>query len=272
MCIEARDAITWWTADPLAIGTCISTSAVYGLGIARLWMRGGVGHGVRRWEVGCFVLAELTLLLALVSPIDRLSDLLFSAHMTQHEIIMVVSPPLFVLARPGVAFAWAHPTLGRLSSRLVASISPVVAVVAHAVVVWLWHVPEAFEAALRSEAVHAVQHFTFFGTAMLFWWAVVRGRYGRLGYGLAVAFVFATAMHTSLLGALLTIAERVWYPLNAARAASAGVDPIEDQQLAGIVMWIPAGVVLGLSALALFAAWLGEAGRRVAQAERRRST
>jgi putative membrane protein len=270
MCIDAREAITWWTPDPLAIATCLSTSAIYGLGLSRLWKSGGVGHGVRRWEALCFALGQLTLLAALVSPIDRLSDLLFSAHMTQHEIIMLVSPPLFVLGRPGVAFAWAHAGLGRASSRVVAWTSPLVAVVAHAIVVWLWHVPVIFEAALRSEAVHAVQHLTFFATAMLFWWAVVRGRYGRLGYGLAVAFVFATAMHTSLLGALLTIAERVWYPLNAVRASSVGVDPLEDQQLAGIVMWIPAGVVLGLAALGLFAAWLGEAGRRVAQAERRR--
>jgi putative membrane protein len=271
MCIDAREALSWWTPDPLAIGTCLATSALYALGIVRLWKSGGVGHGVRRWEVGCFVLGQLTLLLALVSPVDRLSDLLFSAHMTQHELIMVIAPPLFVLARPGIAFAWAHAGLGRVSSRIVAWTSPFLAVIVHAVVVWLWHVPELFEAALRNEAVHAVQHFTFFGTAMLFWWAVVRGRYGRLGYGVAVAFVFATAMHTSLLGALLTIAERVWYPLNAVRASSAGVDPVEDQQLAGIVMWIPASVVLGLAALALFAAWLGEAGRRVAQAERRRN-
>lgn len=271
MCIEARDAITWWTADPLAIGTCLSTSALYAFGVTRLWKSGGVGHGVRRWEVLAFALGELTLLLALVSPIDRLSDLLFSAHMTQHEIIMVVAPPLFVLGRPGVAFAWAHAGLGRVSSRIVTRTSPVLALVLHAVVVWLWHVPSLFEAALRDEAVHAVQHFTFFATAMLFWWAVVRGRYGRLGYGLAAGFVFATAMHTSVLGALLAVAERVWYPLNAVRAASAGIDPVEDQQLAGLVMWVPSGVVLGLIALALFAAWLGEAGRRVAQAERRRS-
>ena len=271
MCIEARDAIGWWTPDPLAIGTCLSTSALYAYGVSRLWKSGGIGHGIRRWEAASFVLGQLTLLVALVSPVDRLSDLLFSAHMTQHELIMVVAPPLFVLARPGVAFAWAHAGLGRVSSRIVAWTSPLLAVIAHAIVVWLWHIPTWFEAALRSEAVHAVQHFTFFATAMLFWWAVVRGRYGRLGYGLAVAFVFATAMHTSLLGALLTVAERVWYPLNADRASSVGVDPIEDQQLAGIVMWIPAGVVLGLAALALFAAWLGEAGRRVAQAERRRS-
>lgn len=268
MCIDAKEAMTWWTPDPLAIGTVVLSSAMYGAGLTRLWRSVGIGHGIRRWEAACFALGQITLLLALVSPIDRLSDLLFSAHMTQHEIIMVVSPPLFVLGRPGVALAWLSPRLGRVTSRF--GSAPFIALLAHAIVVWAWHIPSLFEAALRSEAVHAVQHATFFGTAALFWWSIVRGRYGRAGYGLAVAFVFATTMHTSILGALMTVAERVWYPLYVDRTIAAGYDPVEDQQLAGLVMWVPAGVVLVLAALGLFAAWLGEAGRRVAQAQRRR--
>jgi putative membrane protein len=78
-------------------------------------------------------------------------------------------------------------------------------------------------------------------------------------------------MHTSVLGALLTVASRLWYPLYAARAEPWGIDVLQDQQLAGLIMWVPAGVLLGLLALALFAAWLGESGRRVAHLERRRS-
>jgi putative membrane protein len=283
MCIDATQAMTWWTADPVAIGAILLPSAVYAGGLSRLWHSVGVGHGVRRGEAVCFALGQLALFIALVSPVDRLSDILFSAHMTQHEIIMLVAPPLIVLGRPWVALLWALPPASRtrLGSALrqprvlrpwrVVS-APLTVVVLHAIVVWLWHVPEAFEAALRSEVVHSVQHASFFVTAALFWWAILRGRYGRVGYGLAVAFVFATAMHTSVLGALLTVAGSVWYPLYAARGAPFGVDAQEDQTLAGLVMWIPAGLVFTLVALALFAAWLGEAGRRVALAERRRST
>jgi putative membrane protein len=117
-----------------------------------------------------------------------------------------------------------------------------------------------------------VQHASFFVTAALFWWAILRGRYGRLGYGLAVGFVFATAMHTSILGALITVAGTLWYPIYAARGAPWQLDAMEDQTLAGLVMWIPAGLLLTFVALALFAAWLGEAGRRVRLAERRRAT
>jgi putative membrane protein len=99
---------------------------------------------------------------------------------------------------------------------------------------------------------------------------MLRGRYGRLGYGLAVAFVFATAMHTSILGALITMARHVWYPIYLARASTWQIDALDDQTMAGLLMWIPAGVLMSLIAIGLFAAWLGEAGRRVAVAERRR--
>lgn len=281
MCIDAREALGWWTADPLAIGTITLSSAVYAGGTMRLWRRVGTGHGIARWEALAFALGQLSLVVALISPVDRLSDLLFSAHMTQHEVIMLVAPPLVVLGRPVVALMWALPARVRARAGEAAAhpsvrgawrrvSSPLPVMLVHGLVVWLWHLPSLFEAALRSEAVHAVQHAMFFATASLFWWSIVRGRYGRAGYGLAVLFVFATAAHTSVLGALLTVAERIVYPLYAERGAPFEIDAAEDQQLAGLIMWIPAGMVFALAALALFAAWLGESGRRVAAAERRR--
>jgi putative membrane protein len=121
-----------------------------------------------------------------------------------------------------------------------------------------------FEAALRSDVVHGVQHLCFFWTAALFWWAMIQGGYGRLGYGLAVLFVFATSVHTSVLGALLTVASDLWYPTYASRSLPWGVSPIEDQQLAGLYMWVPSGLTFVVLALALVAAWIGEAERRVA--------
>ena len=148
--------------------------------------------------------------------------------------------------------------------------APLPILLVHGLVLWLWHIPALFEAALRNEGIHAVQHASFFLTALLFWWGIARGRYGRGGYGLASAFVFATAMHTSILGALLTVASRLWYPMYATRGQPWAVNVLEDQELAGLILWVPAGVLLGLLALALFAAWLGEAGRRARHAQRRR--
>ncbi|HET7436144.1 MAG TPA: cytochrome c oxidase assembly protein, partial [Thermoanaerobaculia bacterium] len=149
---------------------------------------------------------------------------------------------------------------------------PVTVLLLHAVVLWGWHIPALFEWALRNETVHAVQHLMFFVTAALFWWALIHGRYGRLGYGVAVFFVFITSMHTGLLGVALTFARRLWYPMYGPRAAAWSVSPLEDQQLAGLIMWIPAGVIFIVVALALFAAWLGESERRVRIAEAERGS
>jgi putative membrane protein len=281
MCIEVKDAVGWWTLDPLAFAMVGTSSAVYTRGLSNLWRTAGVSSGIRRSEAAAFYLGQLSLLIALVSPLDRLSDLLFSAHMVQHEILLIVAPPLIVWGRPVVALAWAFGPQRRARvmralnspgvSRLWRFVSaPLVILLLHGLVLWLWHIPSWFEGALRNEGVHAVQHASFFATAVVFWWGIVRGRYGRGGYGLAAAFVFATAMHTSILGALLTVASRLWYPLYASRAAPWAIDAVQDQQLAGLIMWIPAGALLGLLSLGLFAAWLGEASRRVGSAERRR--
>jgi putative membrane protein len=195
-------------------GLLIAVSA-YSVSLYRLWSRAGLGRGIRPWEAGAFALGWVALVAALVSPLDALSDVLFAAHMTQHELIMLVAAPLVVLGRPLVALVWLAPW--RLRRRIRGAqhpalmgtwhglTAPVTVLVLHGAVVWIWHVPLLFEAALHSEAVHAFQHLCFFWTAALFWWALVHGRYGALGYGVAVVFVFVTAVHTSVLGALLPI-------------------------------------------------------------------
>lgn len=131
-----------------------------------------------------------------------------------------------------------------------------------AAALWLWHIPSWYEAALRHDAIHALEHLSFVLAGCLFWWAMVRGRYGRMGYGLGVLYVFLTVVHSSALGALLTVAPSLWYDDYAQRAAALHVDALADQQLAGLLMWIPASVVFIVLGLALFAGWLGEAERR----------
>jgi putative membrane protein len=124
--------------------------------------------------------------------------------------------------------------------------------------VWVWHVPRLYELAVRNEGVHALQHAIFVGTSALFWWGLVYGRYGRAGYGASVFYVFTTVVHTGLLGAVFTLIDMPLYPVYAERTA----DPVADQQLAGLVMWVPAGIILTIAGIGLFAAWLGEAERR----------
>jgi cytochrome c oxidase assembly factor CtaG len=142
------------------------------------------------------------------------------------------------------------------------STAPALAWVLHGAVVWIWHIPALYDSAVANEGVHALQHATFVGTSALFWWGLLYGRYGRAGYGAAVFYVFTTAAHTGLLGAMLTFAGDPLYPGYVAAAAARGGGALEDQQLAGLLMWIPAAAVSTLLGIALFAAWLGEAERR----------
>jgi putative membrane protein len=139
---------------------------------------------------------------------------------------------------------------------------PLIAWALHAAALWVWHMPLLFQATLTSELAHACQHLSFFGTALYFWWALLCGHQKLQGYGVAVLAVFTTALHSSLLGALLTLAHTPWYAAYAHTAAW-GLTPLEDQQLGGLIMWIPAGAVYLLAALALSAEWLQAAERQV---------
>jgi len=243
-----------------------------------LYLRGArVSRGVDRTRQICFWTGWLVLTLALVSPIDTLGESLFSAHMAQHESLILIAAPLLTVARPLVPMLWGMPIewrrrLGQFSKlpvlgRVWCGISrPGAAWGIHAAALWLWHIPQAFQATLTNEWIHAAQHLSFFGSALLFWWSLFYG-YGRAGYGAGFLGVFTTAVHTSVLGALLTFAHTPWYPAYASTTAAWGLTPLEDQQLGGLIMWIPAGVIYLAVGLALFAMWLQESDA----AESRRS-
>jgi cytochrome c oxidase assembly factor CtaG len=260
----------WDVAGVVAVTAC---GCGYAIGLRRLWRRAGTGGGVRRWNALAAAIGWLALLAGLGPPLAPLADLRFAVHMGQHEVLMLVAAPLLALGRPLLVLLWSLPPRARVAigARLrrpgvVAAwrrlTAPLVVLALQGVVLWLWHLPGPFEAALAHDSLHAVQHLSFFAGASLFWWALVYGRFGRRGYGVGVLVVFATAVHCGLLGALLTLTGLPWYPTHAARDLAHGVDPLADQQLAGLLMWVPAGVVLLVAGLALFAAWLGEIERR----------
>ena len=110
------------------------------------------------------------------------------------------------------------------------------------------------------------QHLSFFISALLFWWALIHGPQGAMGYGAAVLYLFTTSVHSGVLGALITLAGSVWYPSYVGLTSSWGLTPLEDQQLGGLIMWIPAGLVYVVAGLALFAGWLREADVRAGEA------
>lgn len=259
--------------DLAAFGVLLLTGMLYAVGSARLAAR----HAVRRrWEPAAFALGWMTMVAAVLPPLDRLAIELFSAHMVQHELMMLIGAPLMMAGRPVPVWLAGLPPTPRgvvasvLQTRAAgtmwrAATAPLVAWVLHGASIWIWHLPALYDAAVANEALHAVQHATFVGTSVLFWWGMLYGRYGRAGYGAAVFYVFTTAVHTGALGAFLTFAGSPMYPYYAAPAAAHGVDQLADQQLAGLLMWIPAGFVLTVMGVALFAAWLGESERRTRQ-------
>jgi putative membrane protein len=209
-----------------------------------------------------------------VSPLHPWGNVLFSAHMTQHEVLMLVAAPLLVLGKPVVATlkglppGWARRALGWTRPGWVRGpwrvlTNPFVAWLVHAALLWVWHVPALFHAALESEFVHALQHLCFLASAVLFWWAVLQGPNRAMGYGAAVLYLFTTAVHSGLLGALITLAAAVWYPDYRETTASWGLTPLEDQQLGGLIMWVPACAVYIVAGLALFAGWLRSSEERV---------
>jgi cytochrome c oxidase assembly factor CtaG/cytochrome c2 len=252
----------------------LASAALYAAGVARLWARAGGRRGLSPWHVASFAAGWVTAAVALTSVVARLSEILFSVHMTQHTLLMLVAAPLMAFGRPFVAFLWAFP--GERREHVASAFrgprflrawhwitAPLTAFLLQAIALWIWHLPVLYQAAVRSDGIHALQHLSFVFTASLFWWAMVHGRYGRQGYGLAVVYVFLTAIHSGGLGALLTVAPAPWYSYYVQQGTAARIDPLADQQLAGLLMWIPAGVVFIVLGLALFAAWMGEAERRV---------
>lgn len=231
------------------------------------------GARVRTVERAAFWIGWVTMFAAVAPPMDAASATAFSSHMAQHEMLMLVGAPLMIVGRPILPWLWALPhrmrplAAGGFQTRAVASLwrlftMPALAWALHGAIIWLWHAPVFYEAALKSEAVHAAQHATFVGSAVLFWWGLIYGRYGRAAYGASALFVFVTMMHTGALGALFALSTTSYYPLYQERAAAAGIDAVTDQQLAGVYMWVPSGIVLTLFGLALMLAWISESDRR----------
>jgi len=226
-----------------------------------LWTAGalrmrGTRDATPRGAVLAFLGGWLLLALALVSPIHPLGQALFSAHMVQHELLMLGAAPLLVLARPTVAFLRALPpaaarALVGVGDHLRFLVDPLVAWLLHAIVLWAWHAPGLFERALHEEPVHALQHASFLAAALLFWEAVLHGERHGQGVGVALGSLFTTALHTTLLGVLLTFARTPWYLSYAATAPSWGMSALDDQQLGGLVMWIPGGLVYTVAGLVL---------------------
>jgi cytochrome c oxidase assembly factor CtaG len=256
-------SLTDWSAEPGVVIPLAIATVLYAVGLRRLRH---ARRGVRLWEIAAFAGGIVLTALALLSPLHEASEELFSAHMVQHELLMAVVAPLLIVGRPGVVMLWAFPSRARHRVATLLHAPPVRATwrfvarpmdawAIHGAAIWLWHLPMLFQATLRSETMHALQHASFLGSALLFWWAILHPP-RRAALGLSILLLFTTAVHTAVLGALMTFARAPWYPDYASGALRWGLTPIADQQLAGLVMWIPASFAYLGGALVVLRRWL----------------
>ncbi len=264
-----------WTFPPgIVIGIAVP-AALYAVGTARLWRVAGVGRGIRISAAAAFAAAIATLVIALLSPLDDLADQLQSAHMVQHLLLIIVAPPLLLAGEPIRAFVWAFPRRLRASvpARWMRSTfwqraalffsAPAAAFGLHAVALLAWHLPGPYDAALRNEGVHALEHISFLGTALLFWWVVLApAPFRKLPVPMRIPYVVAMSLVGAAVGALLTFASSPFYQAYAATTSAFGFTPLEDQQIAGLIMWIPGGLAYLIAAAALFVSWIGAADSR----------
>ncbi len=259
--LQPDDLWKAWEFDPGVVIPLLASAALYAMGARRHF-------GLTSIQRLCFWSGWLSLGIALVSPLHPLGEVLFSAHMVQHEILMLIAAPLLVVSRPLVTFLWALPfewrrALGRWSKApLIRNpwlwlTAPLAAWWIHALAIWVWHAPPLFQATIDNDLIHTAQHLSFFLSALLFWWSLFYA-HGRRAYGSSVLYIFTTAIHTGILGALLTFAPRLWYPIYSNTTQAWGLSPLQDQQIGGLIMWVPASLVYLAAGLALFAAWMKE--------------
>lgn len=252
-----------WTLDPtLLIGLALILGAyLYAIGPAR--QRWGLGEPVSRAQVIYFIAGWVTLALSLISPLDTLGDeYLFSAHMIQHMLIAVVAPPLLLLGVP----RWlAELPLRTASVRVVirALANPIVAFGLFQADIWLWHAPALYDLTLANDTVHILEHLTFLIFGIFYWLPILSPTplIPRIPRGYAILYLFVGCQPMVALGALLTFAAHPLYSPYVDAPRVWGLSPLNDQQLGGLIMWLPTNIPYVIALSAAFFLWIGEQDR-----------
>jgi cytochrome c oxidase assembly factor CtaG len=259
-----HDLWSAWNLHPVLLGGLLLTAWAYWRG-----QTSGPRRPIDTWRARCFTAAMVALGLALLSPLDALSGALASAHMVQHLLLLLVAAPLLALSAPSSAILRGSPLalrrasgrwrrrLGLTHGNLGVLRHPAAVWLLSVGVIWFWHAAAPYDATLDNQLLHVLEHASFLVTAVLFWQVIVgvRGA-ARVSGGLGVLLVFAMAMQSVFLSVLLTFARTPWYSGYAATTARWRLDPLTDQRLAGVIMWIPAGGIYLVVALALLVAWI----------------
>lgn len=247
-----------WDFDPSIVIGCIALLAAYAF-----------AHRGDYSRAPWFVAGVAAMFLALVSPLDVLSDqYLFSAHMLQHLILILIVPPLLIigLSEKFVRQVLEVPVLARIERVLA---TPALAWTLAIAVIWIWHWPALYNATIADEDVHIFEHLCFLVTATIFWWPIFAPSARSLLEPMLAIIYLATAMvANSVLAILLTFAKPGLYPAYLHPADSLGIlpmlregwglTPAVDQQLGGLLMWVPGGLIFLGAIMFVMARWYSE--------------
>ncbi|MDA1258018.1 MAG: cytochrome c oxidase assembly protein [Chloroflexi bacterium] len=243
----------------------------YIFGVYRLNSRAGAGNTapISIWRITLTLLGFSALTFSLIGPADVLAEDQFFLHMIQHLLLTLVAAPLLLIASPVAVYLWSLPSdvrytiAGSLArrgktGRLIRKLTyPKAAMAIYVLTMYTWHVPVMYEAAIHNEALHYLEHFMFFGAAILFWWPIAGPAPVRsqLTYPQRLLYTMLALTPSAALGALITLVGSTLYEHYEATPLHWGLDAGEDQSLGGLIMWVPGNFVLVGAATVLFFKW-----------------
>jgi putative membrane protein len=261
-----------WTLEP---GVLAGVAILGGAYVAR-WQQVRTGRSARPkvdapvWRLCSFLASMLGVLIALVSPIDALADQLFLMHMVQHVLLLDVVPILAILGFTKVILRPVTRAVQDLEQRARGFASPAFAIVLYVSVIWLWHIPAAYDEALRHPVVHVLEHITFLIAGSLYWWHLlspIRARM-RLGGMGPVIYMASTKLFVGALGMGLAFAPTALYSYYVHHARVWGLSAHDDQSIAGFIMAVEQSLVMGVALVVLFMRALTESEREQQRRER----
>jgi len=278
-----RDWLFEWRFWPQIILSLAGMAFIYGLGWHRLRQKGAyrLANG---WRLASFLGGLAALWLAMISFIEVLQEFLFSVHMVQHLLITMVGPPLIMLADPLPFLMWGLPPDARRAVGLFLArkspfrrhlkrlTAPWLVWGLYVFFLWMWHTPSAYDAALRYEVLHILEHTSYFVTATLFWWHVSGSTprlHGRTSYGLRMGFLLSALVPNEILGVVISLAGQPIYTHYTGVVRVSRLSVMDDQMLGGAFMWVPGGMMYALGAVVLLARKLDQEEKAARKMEQR---
>jgi cytochrome c oxidase assembly factor CtaG len=267
--LVATSVDTGWTFAPITLLALAGYLAVYGWRWRTVREEGGA-RAASGWRLAAWCGGVLVLFVALISPVDRLGEQLATMHMVQHLLLADIAPILLTLGLTRWLLRPATRRIHRLERAAGPFAHPAFAVVAYVGVMWLWHVPALYDAALENGGVHVLEHLSFAAAGLLYWWHLlspIRSRL-RLGGMGPVAYMFSTKILVGFLGIALAFSPDLLYHAYGTGGTRWGLTPLDDQHVAGLLMALEQSIVMGIALAWLFARMLAESESEEQRAER----